>query len=115
MKQLAKLPYQIRDEDLDGLPGGDFVIAGLKELREGTPREFGLLVLIASARLNALGLDVPRRYDIVRPVEHQLYGLLELTHANGAYSYYNSLLRTLASFLHALENRVSAKASEPEA
>ena len=110
---MAIFPELIQEEELKGLPGGDFVIAGLKELRERTPGEYGLLVLIASARLKTLGLDVPARSDIIRPVEHQLYGLLERTHSDTAYSYYNSLLRTMASFLHALEQRINAKGVAP--
>jgi hypothetical protein len=41
------------------------------------------------------------------PIEHRLYELLEATHGGGAHSYYNSLLRWMASFAHALEQRVS--------
>ena len=97
----------IPEDDLVGLPGADLVLAGLKELREGEPGEYGLLVLIASPRLNRLGLEVPTRNDISSPVEHQLYARLEISHESNAYSHYNSLLRRMASFSHALEQRVS--------
>src|SRR5438552_13488359 len=92
----------IREEHLNGLPGADIVRTGLQELREGAAGECGLSVLIASPSLIRLGIEVPTANNIPRPWEHQLYSLLESTHANGAYSRYNSLLRRMASFLHAL-------------
>jgi hypothetical protein len=97
----------IQDEELAGLPGADMVLAGLKELHEGEPGEYGLLVLIASPRLTRLGLRIPSRNDIARPLGHQLYARLELTHEEAAYSHYNSLLRRMASFSHSLEQRIN--------
>jgi hypothetical protein len=98
---------RLRKRDLAGLPGEDLVLTGLKELREGHLTECALLVLIASPRLKALGLDIPDGPDIALPVEHRLFELLEAGRGAGAYSYYNSLLRTMSSFAHALEHRVA--------
>ena len=91
------------EERFAGLPGADLVIRGVRELDEAEPTECALLVLIAAPRLRRLGIEVSRRDDIPRPYEHQLYAKLEETHGKGAYSRYNSLLRRLVSFSHALE------------
>src|SRR5439155_20489635 len=95
--------------NFSSLPGGDLVERGLRELRAGQRTESGLLVLIASPRLMALGIDVPARHDILRPYEHRLYELLDDTHGAGAYSRYNSLIRRIVSFSHLL-GRVLADA-----
>jgi hypothetical protein len=89
---------------LQGLPGGDIVLNGLRELNGGEVGEAGLLVLIACSRLNELGVLVPVREDIPRPVTHALYDRLEATYGDSAYSRYNALLRTLSSCIHALEH-----------
>jgi len=91
-----------------GLPGADLIIRGLEDLGEAQPAECGLIVLISAPRLRRLGVDVPPRDDIPRPYEHQLYAQLEKTHGKGAYSRYNSLLRTIVSFAHALEREVQS-------
>jgi len=104
---MARLHDPIQEDDLTSLPGADLVLAGLKELREGEPGECGLLVLIAFSRLVRLGLEVPARNDLERPLEHLLYARLEITHASDAYSRYNSLLRSMASFARALEQQVN--------
>ena len=96
------------EQDLDGLPGAELVLAGMREIQYADPTECALLVLIAAPRLRRLGLDVPERNDIPRPYEHELYALLERTHGKAAYSRYNSLLRRLASFSRALEHRTRA-------
>jgi len=85
------------------LPGGDLILRGIEELASGDTGEYGLLVLVASTRLGDLGLKLPIRDDIVRPVNLQLYELLQCSYGTGAYSRYNALLRSLSSFLHALE------------
>ena len=95
-------------EELESLPGADLVLTGLRELQEKEPGECGLLVLIASTSLRSLGINVPERMDVPLPYEHQLYSLLEATHGDGAYSRYNSLLRRIIGFEHALEQVDSA-------
>src|SRR5437764_5134876 len=94
-------------DDLTGLPGAELVLAGLKELDSVPPTERGILLLIASPRLCRLGFRIPERPDIPRPYEHRLYDLLEKQYGEAAYSRYNSLLRRIVSFCHALEQRRS--------
>jgi hypothetical protein len=99
----SETPGVLQDDDFHGLPGAEFVVPGLKELREGRASECGLLVLIASPRLARLGVAIPIPDHIALPYEHQLYSLLEVTHGAGAHSYYNSLLRRIVSFASALQ------------
>lgn len=93
-------------EDLTGLPGADLVRAGLDELHSEELTENALLLLIASPRLRRLGFRIPERPDVPRPYEHQLYDLLEKQYGAAAYSRYNSLLRRIVSFCHAMEQRL---------
>ena len=93
-------PENIRE--LDDLPGADLVLRGLKELEGAELGECGLLVLAASPRLRSLGINVPERPEVPLPYEHQLYAFLEITHRDGAYSRYNSLMRRIVSFENAL-------------
>lgn len=104
---MTRIHDVISDEDFAGLPGADLVLAGLKEIRDGAPGEYGMLVLIASPRLNGLGLNIPASINLDRPLEHELYSRLELSPAGDAYSRYNALLRSIASFCHALEQQLS--------
>ena len=90
-------------EELSGLPGAELVLAGLHEIERAEPTESALLVLVAAPRLRRLGFEIPGRPDIPRPYEHRLYDLLEKEHGAAAYSRYNSLLRRIVSFCHALE------------
>src|SRR5882672_9038225 len=90
------------EEVLTGIPGAELVLEGLRELKRGRPGECGLLVLIASPRLRRLGIKLPEWTEGSFPYEHQLYSLLETAHGDGAYSRYNSLLRRIVSFSHAL-------------
>jgi hypothetical protein len=64
------------------------------------------LVLIASPRLSRLGISIPI-LDWPRPYEHQLYDRLEERMGNAAHSHYNSLLRRMDSYAHALEREQS--------
>jgi hypothetical protein len=98
--------YPLKDTMLLELPGGDLVLRGIQELANGDTGEYGLLVLVASIRLNDLGLNLPLRDDIVRPVHIQLYELLQGSYGAGAYSRYNALQRSLISFIYALERAV---------
>jgi hypothetical protein len=107
---MAKQSDRLRERELDGLPGAELVLAGMKEIHSAEPTECALLVLIAAPRLKRLGLEVPERHDIPRPYEHQLYALLERTHGEAAYSRYNSLIRRLVSFSQSLENQTNAGA-----
>lgn len=89
--------------DLRGLPGAELVIAGLSELACDHLTECGLIVPVAEPRLSDLGLRVPPRGEIARPINHRLNEYLEVTHTDDPCSYYNALLRRRASFIHALE------------
>src|SRR5689334_24192023 len=98
------------------LPGHDLVTQGLSDLAKGIISESSLLVLVASPRLRRLGIEVPERV-LSEPYEHALYALIEERLGTGAYSYYNSLLRRMDSYAHALEREQSRSAvkSKPTA
>jgi hypothetical protein len=90
--------------DKPSLPGADLVEQGLADLVKGEITDCSLLVLISSPRLKALGVNVPEA-DVPQPYEHQLYARLEQRLGAGAHSYYNSLIRRIVSYAHALEQR----------
>jgi hypothetical protein len=93
----------------DGLPGADLIQQGLADLRGERVTEHSLLVLVGEPRLRALDVSFPEfRLVFTEPVEHTLYGLLETQYGQDAYSRYNSLLRRMNSFAHALEREKSA-------
>jgi len=87
------------------LPGADIVEQGLADLRQGRISDFSLLLQIAGPSLRALGLDIPDRPSS-RPYEHLLYERLEDRLGDDAYSYYNSLIRRIVSYTHALEHHM---------
>jgi hypothetical protein len=97
----------MNDKSQDALlPGEDLVEQGLADLAEGRLTDCSLLVLIAGPRLRELGIVVPdRRLD--RPYEHELYDRLEQRLGTAAHSYYNSLIRRIVSYAHALERERS--------
>jgi len=84
------------------LPGEDLVQQGLADLAEDRTTDFALLVLIAAPRLKRLGIRVPERRS-TQSHEHQLYDQLEERLGLAAHSYYNSLIRRIVSYAHALE------------
>lgn len=84
------------------LPGHDLITKGLCDLKENRTTEHALLVLVAGPRLRRLGIDVPHR-TLSQPAEHELYERIEERLGNGAHSHYNSLLRRIDSYVHALE------------
>lgn len=88
------------------LPGEDFVAEGLADLTKGILSESALLVLVAGPRLRDLGIEV-REWSLDEPYEHALYSLIEERLGTGAHSYYNSLLRRIDSYAHALEREQS--------
>lgn len=90
------------DDDFEGLPGAELVRQGLRDLRAGELSEYALLMLVAGPRLRGLGIDLPKRDDVLRPFEHRFYEELERTHSAGAYSQYNSLIWRIVSFARAL-------------
>ncbi|MUG97727.1 hypothetical protein F7734_37630 [Scytonema sp. UIC 10036] len=87
---------------LNELPGAEFVLSGIDDLRNGEMNTVGsLLVAIAATRLTEAGLDIPK--DCLAPEpELTLYARLQ-DERDDAYPYYNALLRRLSSFCDALE------------
>jgi hypothetical protein len=90
--------------DLEGLPGADRIVRGLREAGEGRRTVDALLVAIASRRLADLGLSVPRAAHPSRDVEIELYELLGSLSPD-PYSAYRAALAELDSFLSGLERR----------
>jgi hypothetical protein len=88
------------------LPGEDLVTQGLADLAKCILSESALLVLVAGPRLRGLGIEVPK-WPLDRPYEHALYSLIEKRLGTGAHSYYNSLIRRIVSYAHALEREQS--------
>ena len=84
------------------LPGGELVAAGLADLSQNRVTDCSLLVLIAAPRLRQLGIEIPNRTSS-QPYEHQLYARLSERLGDGAHSHYNSLIRRIVSYAHALE------------
>src|SRR5689334_7326524 len=97
------------------LPGEELVKEGLADLLQARETDCSLLVLIAAPRLRALGVDVPERPSRV-PFEHQLYARLNERLGDAAHSYYNSLIRRIVSYTHAIErerNRAEVPGTGP--
>lgn len=92
------------------LPGHDLVAEGLADIAAGRETAAGLLVLMASPRLRALGIEV--RTAGSAQASHRLYALLE-REGPGAHSRYNALVRRIVSFARAAEHdsRLNATAS----
>jgi hypothetical protein len=88
------------------LPGNELVAQGLADLARGEITDYSLLLLIARPRLRRLGIEIPE-HPLLKPYEHTLYGRIEERLGTGAHSYYNSLLRRMDSYAHALERERS--------
>jgi hypothetical protein len=83
----------------DGLPGGEFVLAGIRDLDRGVTSAPALLVSIGAPRLRRLGLTLARTEP--QP-EHRLYLLLHEEGPDAAHGRYNALVGLLVSFERAL-------------
>lgn len=88
------------------LPGEELVEQGLADLAAGQLTDLSLLVLIAAPRLKRLGIQIPDR-TCTRPYEHELYARLNERLGTAAHSHYNSLIRRIVSYAHALEREQS--------
>lgn len=88
-------------DHLSGLPSEELVRKGLVDLSAGEVTPEACLVSIASPRLRQRGL-LAANVAPVQEAELALYHLLGKTEAD-PYSRYNSLLRRLVSFEHALD------------
>jgi hypothetical protein len=86
--------------DYEGLPGGDLVEKGVRDLAEGRETMESLLVSIGAPRLTAAGVSVGVPFDAP---ERRLYELLAREDQDSAHSRYNALLRRLVSFEDAVE------------
>jgi hypothetical protein len=95
-------------EALTGVPGGDLVAEGLRDLAAGRQTAASVLVEIGAPKLRQLGIAVPETAD--RP-EHRLYALLSSEFSDGAHEQYNVLIRRLVSFERALARKISEAAT----
>jgi hypothetical protein len=83
-----------------GLPGGDLVAAGIRDLERGVESIEALLVSVGAWRLSALGLQLP---EPLESPELRLYERLSAEDPESAHSRYNALIRRLVSFERAAE------------
>jgi hypothetical protein len=88
----------------DHLPGGELLMAGLRDLHAGVRSVDALLVLVAAPRLTQCGIRVPQLDTTSALPEHDLFELLSVEHGPEAYRYYRSLMRRLVSLEQALES-----------
>lgn len=87
---------------LNELPGSEFILPGLEDIKNGEVNTVGaLLITIAATRLITAGLDFPKDCLVSDP-EMILYAHLQAERED-AYPYYNALLNRLTSFCNALE------------
>ena len=89
-------------DQLTGLPGEELVRKGVEDLQAGRITVEACLVSRASPRLRKRGLFSPEA-TLVPDAELVLYRLLGESEKD-PYSRYNSLLRRLVSFEHALDH-----------
>jgi hypothetical protein len=88
--------------ELNELLGSELILPGLEDISHGRNNTIGsLLILIASIRLTAAGLDIPQ-VSLMSEPEMSLYEYLQIDR-DDAYPYYNALLNSLNSFCAALE------------
>lgn len=87
--------------ELERLPGGDIVRAGLADLGDGRRSAASLVVELAATRLRATGIEVPPA-STPEP-GHELYRLLEREDPGSAHSTYNALVGRITSFARAAE------------
>ncbi len=85
--------------DLTGLPGGDLIAMGLRDLAAGRESDESLLVEIGGPRLRQLGIVVPERSD--ESPEHRLFLRLSAADPRRCHSQYNALVGRLSSFENA--------------
>lgn len=81
------------------LPGGELILAGLDDLREGRRTAAAWRVSIGASRVKQGGIEVPQ--PLPDP-GHGLYELLSREDPDAAHGRYNALVRRLVSFERAL-------------
>lgn len=95
--------------DLRALPGGDLVMAGLRDLQAGNTRTAeALLVQIGRPRLANSGIAIPPGDPPAENAELLLYALLSADGEPDPYGRYNALIRRLTSCEAALEQPLGA-------
>jgi hypothetical protein len=92
------------DQNLQDLPGGDLINQGLQDLAAGQVTIAACLVFIAFPKLSRAGLIASNTTLPALEGEKTLYRLLHELPGD-PYSRYNSLLRELVSFEHAIDAR----------
>ena len=100
------------DETLDLLPGGQLVRQGITDLETGHDSIAAALVRVASERLRVAGVLSASIEMAGGEPERELYKLLQ-AEGGDAYSRYNALLRELASFTNALDQRAKTVERRP--
>lgn len=99
-------------ERMAGLPGSELILEGLGDAFAGLETPNALLVEIAAPRLEELGIRLPKFPAEALDAEIRLCRLLGREFGADAYGQYNSLLRRLMSFIHAMERGVSRAARD---
>lgn len=94
------MPFECTMRQMDSLPGGDLISAGIQDLQNQRETIPALLVAIGAPRLRRLGIELPSQ--LPPDPEHRLYDLLSITAPDGAHSKYNALIRRLVSFQRAI-------------
>lgn len=99
------------EELIDGLPGTELIREGLRDHRESLHTIPSCLVRMARRRLVSAGLmEASPLHDM--DAELDLYHLLS-HEGDRAHSCYNSLVRQLISFEHALDHRLTKRSPNP--
>lgn len=93
----------------EGLPGADWILRGVRELRAGVLTPAAFCVAGATQLLRDLGLDLPADLEI--PVEPELALYRALGDADDPYGRYNAMRRELDSFATALRSRLKGFAA----
>ncbi len=91
--------------DLEGLPGAELVRRGVEDLSRNRISAEALTLSIASTRLRRLGIELPEEGTFPADRERALYALLCADGEDDPYFRFNSMRRTLDSFVEALEAR----------
>lgn len=94
-------------ELFEGLPGAERILEGLKDYHSGRHSIPACLVRMARPRLIRAGMMSSNSPTHDDGAELQLYQLLSSSGDSHTYSRYNSLVRELISFEHALDHRLS--------
>jgi hypothetical protein len=96
--------------DLRGLPGGELVMQGLRDLQAGARDTVAaLLVQVGHPRLARAGVPIPAGIPERPDAELRLYARLVADGEPDPYSAYNALIRRLVSCEAALEQSAIAR------